>query len=58
VARDGKHSARAGDTEIEELAIQSELLRRALVEFVLLMSRPGGFPKSRLYSRLNCEKLS
>jgi hypothetical protein len=37
---------------------QNELARLALEEFPLPISRTGGFPNNRLYSRLNCDELS
>jgi hypothetical protein len=37
------------------VAGQNELLGLALGEVLLLISRTGGFPNSRLYSRLNYE---
>lgn len=49
---------RTAAKEAAGAAGQNELLRIALEELPSPISRTGGFPNNRLYSRLNCEELS
>jgi hypothetical protein len=44
--------------EADALQLKNELGRLALEEFASSISRTGGFPNKRLYSRLNREELS
>jgi hypothetical protein len=52
------HPPRSAAKQVDGAAGQNELLRLVLEEFPLPISRTGGFPNNRLYSRLNCEELS